>query len=93
MDLSTLNTDDAVEVSGLSAILGDDETPAFLELGLRCRDRLFRAVIMAAGEEWALSLRDERGQSVADEPELYPSQSSAVLAAMLIALHAAGQAR
>ncbi len=79
-------THDALTVAGLSPILDEEEPPVYLELTICLAGKTYRAAILAAGEEWALSVRDARGRTLIAEPELYPTQASAVLAAMLAVL-------
>lgn len=81
-------TRDTVSVTGLFPLLDEDETPAYLELGLRCRGRSYRAAILPVEEEWALSLRDESGRQLPGERDLYPTQVGAILAAMLTVIDA-----
>ena len=80
-------TGDSVEVEGLILLIEDDPEPAILELVLRSGGRTFHAVILAAEQEWTLNLRDGEGRRCPGSGEMYPAQSDAVLAALLIALH------
>lgn len=77
---------DTVEVEGLSVILDDEVDPPYLELRLRCNGQEHTATILAAEDEWALNLRGGEIQSEPDDVQLYPAQSDAIVAAMLIAL-------
>jgi len=78
--------EDMVEVLGLSVILDDDVQPPYLDLTLRSGGKTFRAGIMAAETEWALSVREDGGAHLPSDGELYATQEGAILAAMLIAL-------
>ena len=77
---------DPVTVTGLSVLLDEESPPAYIELGIECRGRSFRAAILAAEEEWALNLRDMTDKTLLSEPELYPTQGAAVLAALVAVL-------
>lgn len=77
---------DTVQVDGLEVLLDDDDLPPYLSLRMRCNDREFQSVILAVEQEWALNIRDERGVSCVGDGELYGTQASAILAAMLTVL-------
>lgn len=89
---ANLPSGDAVEIAGLSVLLDEEEIPPFLQIELRCARTVYRGAILAVEGEWAFHLRDEDGVGVVTEGDLYPTQSSAILAAMLTALDA-GRAR
>lgn len=80
------SSEDLVQIRGLSAILEEGSEPSYLDLRLRSNEREYRAVILLAGEEWTLNVRDEAGRSCPGSGEMYVTQSGAVLAAMLTAL-------
>lgn len=77
---------DAVEVRGLSLLLDEEDISPVLALQLSAGDQRFQAMILAVDEEWAVNVRDDLGHRLADEPELYPTRASAILAAMLMAI-------
>jgi hypothetical protein len=77
---------DAVEVRGLSLLLDEEDISPVLSLQLGAGEERFQAMILAVDEEWAVNVRDEHGQRLTDEPEIYPTRSSAILAAMLMAI-------
>jgi hypothetical protein len=78
--------DDTIEISGLNVLLEEDADPPYLDLTLRCNRQEYRAVILAAEEEWAVNVRSQDGALHSEDGELFPSQAAAILAAMLIAL-------
>ena len=86
MQIPSMPTTDAVTVTGLSVLLDEDSAPPYLELRIECHGRAFDAAILMAEEEWALNLRDVTGKPVLSEPELYPTQSAAILAALIAVL-------
>ncbi len=77
---------DTVEVRGLSLLLDEEDISPVLALQLGAGDQRFQAMILAVDEEWAVNVRDALGHTLSDEPELYPTRSSAILAAMLMAI-------
>lgn len=86
MQLPSRPTTDAVTLTGLSVLLDEDAPPPYLELGLEYGGKSYRAAVLAVEEEWALHLRDVTGKTLLSEPELYPTQGAAVLAALVAVL-------
>jgi hypothetical protein len=80
---------DSVEVTGLSIILDEGDLPPFLSLRMRCGGKSYRVGVLAVEEDWAVNIRDEEGGTVFDEGELFPTQASAILGAMLAVIDAA----
>lgn len=78
--------DDTLEISGLSAILDEDEDLPYLELTLRASRGSFRAAILQAEGSWTVNVRDENGRSCPGSGELYDTQGEAIYGAMLLAL-------
>jgi hypothetical protein len=89
MENMVLPAFDAVEVTGLSVILDEGDLPPFLNLRMRCGDKTYRVGVLAVEEDWAINIHDEDGGTVFDEGGLFPTQSSAVLGAMLAVIDAA----
>jgi hypothetical protein len=83
--------DDTVEITGLSELLDDDEELPYLDIGIRCAGRVFRAAVLTAEGEWTVNVRDERGRSCPGSGDLYATQSEAIIAGALIALDLARQ--
>jgi hypothetical protein len=81
---------DTIEVRGLSLLLDEEDISPVLALQLGAGDQRFQVMILAVDEEWVVNVRDERGHRLTDEPELYPTRASAILAAMLMAIDRAG---
>lgn len=75
---------DEIEVTGLAALLQDEENLPYLELSLRLQGELFRAVVLAAGDEWTVNVRDGRGKSCPGSGDGYDTQAAAIVGAMLI---------
>lgn len=78
---------DTVEVRGLSLLLDEDDISPILALQLVAGDQRFTAMVLAVDEEWVVNVRDERGRRLTDEPDLYPTRASAIVAAMLMAIN------
>lgn len=77
---------DAIEVEGLAVLLDDEIEPAVLDLALNCGGNTYRATILLAGDEWMMNVRDGAGRSHTSGDEAFPTQSGAILAALLSAL-------
>jgi hypothetical protein len=77
---------DAVEIRGLSLLLDEEDISPVLSLQLSAGEARFGAMILAVNDEWAVNVRDEWGKRLSDEPELYPTRSSAIVAAMLMVI-------
>lgn len=80
---------DEVTISGIDVLLDEEADPPYLELRLRAGTRSFVAAILATEDLWALNIRDEQNHALPSDGELYATQSDAILAAMLTALHRA----
>lgn len=79
-------TEDSVEVQGLGVLLDEENLRApYLDLTLRSGDSVYRAAILAAGDEWALTVTDASGQHVV-RGEFFRMQAEAILAAQLAVL-------
>ncbi|PZS09457.1 MAG: hypothetical protein DLM70_01645 [Chloroflexi bacterium] len=79
---------DTVEVDGLSTMLDEDADLPVVDLRLRSNGRSFRAIILPAGEEWALSLRERGAIHVPSEDIVYPTQAHALVGALMAAVEA-----
>jgi hypothetical protein len=74
---------DAVTVYGLPPLLEEEDMPpAYLALDLVAANVSFSAEILVAGDEWVLTLRDDRG-NVVGSPVFFETQAGAILGAML----------
>ena len=83
------DADDAVEVLGLSSVLEEEGELPIMELKVRANGHGYRASILTADGEWALSMREEGGTHLRREEAMYATQGEAIVAAMLAALDAA----
>ncbi|GAC1588312.1 MAG: hypothetical protein NVS3B5_21450 [Sphingomicrobium sp.] len=75
---------DAVEVAGLHALIDSDEQPPVVDLQLRAHGQVYHAAILAVHAEWAVKIRSDSGEPIPSDGEFFPTQSAAVLAALLI---------
>ncbi|MBV9279282.1 MAG: hypothetical protein JOZ41_04305 [Chloroflexi bacterium] len=82
---------DAVEVSGLLAIIGAQSKPLRLDLALKVNRQIYEATIIAATEGWVLDLRDDKETPLPGSGDVFPSQEGAIVCAMLQSLEASRQ--
>jgi hypothetical protein len=80
---------DVIEVQGLSLLLAEEEFPPHLALQLTVAGKRFSATILAIELEWGMTVHDEDGNSLVEDADLYPTQSSAILAALLTVIDSA----
>jgi hypothetical protein len=79
--------DDAVEVSGLSALLHPDQDEDLLELRICCKTQEYRASIEHIGDTWRLLL--ENAERSTREASLDATRDEAIVSALLAVLDAA----
>ena len=80
---------DAVETSGLSALLAASTELRYLKLALRCNSHTYHATIQAAGSDWLVTVvDDEQATMPTMVGDALVSREGAILAALLEVLQA-----
>lgn len=81
-----MNETDGITIEGLGVLLDEDTlTSPFLDLTIRTGNDAYRAQILVAGDEWALTVTNAAGHQVV-QADFFPSQAEAILAAQLAVL-------